>query len=163
MSTVTGKLNFVSFDWLRWLMILFAIAGLAVSAYLMWGYTVPGVSLACGGSSGCESVKNSPYSSVLGIPLPVVGLLSYLTLLILVVVQGQSFAGGTTWLPYMALVIFGISLIGVLYSAYLTYLEFFVIYAICRWCITSAVIMAVMFILSLFNLYQSNQTYNTKR
>jgi uncharacterized membrane protein len=130
--------------------ILLSLAGLGVSAYLMWGYTVPGAELACGGSSGCETVKDSVYASLLGIPLPVLGLGSYLTLLVLLILQGRL----SEWTAYIALVIFGISLTGVLYSAYLTYLELFVIQAICRWCVASAVIMAVIFCLSILNIYR---------
>jgi uncharacterized membrane protein len=53
---------------------------------------------------------------------------------------------------HIPLAVFGISLIGVLYSAYLTYLELFVILAVCKWCVASAVIMVVFFLLSLFEV-----------
>jgi len=56
------------------------------------------------------------------------------------------------WDDYVPLAIFGISLIGVLYSAYLTYLELFVIHAICRWCVSSAIIITAIFLLSLPDL-----------
>lgn len=149
MSTLTAKLRFISLNWLYWLMILLAIGGIGVSVYLMWGYTVSGATLACGGSHGCETVKNSAYSSLLGIPLPLLGLVAYLAILILLILQGQIY-GGKDWLPYIALAIFGISLTGVLYSAYLTYLELFVIDAICRWCFASALIMAATFLFVYF-------------
>jgi len=162
MSSISIRTTVTSLNWLRLSMILLTLAGLGVSAYLMWGYTVPGASLSCGGSSGCETVKDSVYSNVMGIPLPLIGLASYFTLLVLLVAQGQPFHFSRAWSPYIALAIFSISLMGVLYSAYLTYLELYVIYAICRWCVTSAVIMAIVFILSIFNLYSGNQTENTK-
>jgi uncharacterized membrane protein len=152
MRVATIKIKLTSINWVQWGLILLAIAGLGVSAYLMWGYTVEGAQLSCGGSSGCETVKESPYANIMGIPLPVLGLLSYFVLLVLVVLQGWFSAKKGQWTPYMALAIFGISLVGVLYSAYLTYLELFVIYAICRWCVTSAVIMVAIFILSIPNL-----------
>lgn len=152
MSVATAKLKLTSFNWVQWGMILLAIAGLGVSAYLMWGYTAEGAELACGGSSGCEEVKESPYSSILGIPLPVLGLGAYSVLLLLVVLQVWFSVNNEQWASYTALAIFGISLVGVLYSAYLTYIELFVIYAICRWCVASAVIMAAFFILSILNL-----------
>jgi uncharacterized membrane protein len=53
---------------------------------------------------------------------------------------------------YIPLDIFGISLLGVLYSTYLSYLELFVIYAICRWCVSSALIITAIFDLSLLDL-----------
>jgi uncharacterized membrane protein len=151
-AVATTKRKISSLTKVQWGMILLAIAGLGVSAYLMWGYTVEGAELACGGSSGCEEVKQSAYASILGVPLPVLGLVSYTVLLILVFLQNLITLKNRQLAAYTALAIFGISLMGVLYSAYLTYLEFFVIYAICRWCVASAVIMAAFFILSTLNL-----------
>lgn len=162
MSTLTTGLKFVRVKGLTFLIILLGIAGLAVSAYLMWGYTVPGATLSCGGSSGCETVKNSIYANLAGVPLPVLGLISYMSLLVLLVLQKQSIIGQPGWSPYIALAIFGISLAGVLYSAYLTYIELFVIYAICRWCVASAMIMLAIFVLSTFNLRNTQSYYSTK-
>lgn len=147
-------------DWLRLLMLGLTLAGLGVSAYLMWGYTVPGATLSCGESSGCETVKNSPYANLAGIPLPVMGLMMYFGLLGLLVAQGHSAVTRRAWSPYVALAIFGLALAGVLYSAYLTYVELYVIYAICRWCVASAVIMTLIFALSIFNL-RNTQSYST--
>jgi len=124
----------------------------------MWGYTVPGATLSCGGSTGCETVKDSVYANLAGIPLPVLGLISYAAVLILLLIQHQPAISKRGWSPYVALAIFGISLAGVLYSAYLTYVELFVIYAICRWCVASATIMVAIFVLSIFNL-RNNQSY----
>jgi uncharacterized membrane protein len=162
MSTIAAKLKFFTLDGVRLFMILLALAGLGVSAYLLWGYTVPGASLSCGGSSGCDTVKNSVYANLAGIPLPVIGLVSYQALLVLLLVQGQAFVGLRGGSAYIALAIFAISLIGVLYSAYLTYIELYVIYAICRWCVASAIIMVALFFLSIFNLRNSNQSYITE-
>jgi uncharacterized membrane protein len=145
-------------NWVHSGMILLSIAGLGVSAYLTWAYTTPGASLACGGSYGCDTVRNSSYSHLMGIPLPVIGLVTYFVLLVLLVGQSQSTIGYQGWTPYVALATFGIALAGVLYSAYLTYLELYVIYAICRWCVASAVIIVAVFLLSMVNLRSSNQT-----
>ncbi|GAB4410338.1 MAG: hypothetical protein Fur0044_04080 [Anaerolineae bacterium] len=162
MSTITARLKLVTLDWLTLLMILLTMAGLGVSGYLMWGYTVPGATLSCGASSGCETVKNSIYANLAGIPLPLLGLVSYAALLVLLALQGQPVIRGRGWVPYVALSIFGVSLAGVLYSAYLTYIELFVIDAICRWCVASAIIMVAIFVLSVFNL-RNNQSYYTER
>lgn len=135
-------------------MILLAVAGIGVSAYLMWGYTTPGVTLACGESGGCEAVKNSEYANLLGMPLPLFGIVSYGAILALLVIQlWQS----DHFSAYSALTIFSITLAGGVYSAYLTYIELFVIYAICRWCVASAVIMVILLTLSIFNLRNQNQ------
>ena len=152
MSVITTRLKLIHLDWLTLIMIMLAIAGLGVSAYLIWGYTVPGATLSCGGSSGCDTVKSSIYANLAGIPLPVLGFVSYLTLLVLLVFQRHAAVSKRGWSPYVALAIFGISLVGVLYSAYLTYIELYVIYAVCRWCVASAIIMGALFVLSIFNL-----------
>jgi uncharacterized membrane protein len=155
-TSVSSQAQFGSFDWIRGLTILLAIAGLGVSAYLMWGYTVPGASLSCGESSGCEAVKNSQYASLFGVPMPVGGLLIYSVLLALAIFQNHNQISARGWSPFVALAAFGISLAGVLYSAYLTYIELYVIYAVCRWCVASAAIMVAIFLLSIFNLRNSN-------
>ena len=160
MSTTTRTTDTFSCpkpDWLWWSMLALVMAGLGVSGYLLWGYTTPGAVLACGGSHGCETVRNSPYSSILGISLPVIGLASYLTLLALLLAHRWPAGIQRDWLPCAALALFGIAFAGVLFSAYLIYLELFVIYAICRWCVASAVIVTAIFVLSIFNLQRVNR------
>ena len=50
---------------------------------------------------------------------------------------------------FLPIVIFGMTLFGVLVSIYLTYLEPFVIGAVCLWCLSSSVIITLLFLLSL--------------
>lgn len=158
MSAITARLRLISLDYLQLTLLLLIVAGLGVSGYLMWGYTTPGASLVCGGSGGCNAVKDSIYANFMGVPLPIIGLASYLALFFLVIAQNHQGIQGRSWSPYIALTIFGFSLTGVLYSAYLTYLELYVIHAICQWCVASAIIMVAIFLLSIFNLRHTNQT-----
>ena len=134
--------------WRPWVMRLLALAGLGVSGYLTWTH-LTNQAIACGGSQECDLVQQSVYSEVLGIPVALLGMLAYATLLALMFLHGRL---PEAWDAYIPLAIFGISLIGVLYSAYLTYLEIYVIYAICRWCVSSAVIITAIFFLSLPDL-----------
>jgi uncharacterized membrane protein len=138
-------------EWRLWLMRLLALAGLGVSGYLTWTH-LTNQAIACGGSQDCDLVQQSAYSAVLGIPVALLGMLAYATLLALMFLRGRLPEALDAYIP---LAIFGISLIGVLYSAYLTYLEIYVIYAICRWCVSSAVIIATIFLLSLPDLRAS--------
>ena len=124
-----------------------SVAGLLVSGYLA-SLKYGGSLKLCEGLGGCDVVNASQYSWVGGtggLPVAVLGLGGYAVLLMLALWAWRAADDMPTWLP---LVIFGISLIGVLYSAYLTYLELFVIYAVCPWCVASAVIMAAIFALS---------------
>jgi uncharacterized membrane protein len=47
-----------------------------------------------------------------------------------------------------------VTLVSVLFSAYLTYLELFVIYAVCQWCVASAALMSAAFVLSVIRVGQ---------
>jgi len=138
-------------DFRSWLMRLLALAGIGVSSYLAWTH-LTNHSVACGQSQGCDTVQQSVYSEVGGIPIALFGLLAYVALLVLMLMRGRVSESLDGYIP---LAIFGISLVGVLYSAYLTYLELYVIYAICRWCVTSAVIITAIFLLSLLDLRAS--------
>jgi uncharacterized membrane protein len=138
----------VRIDWRRWLMRLLALAGIGVSGYLTWAH-LASRSVACGGSQDCDIVQQSVYSEIAGVPIALLGLLAYAALLALTLWRGRAPDAMEEYLP---LAIFGISLAGVLYSAYLTYLELFVIYAVCRWCLSSAFIITAIFLLSLPDL-----------
>ncbi len=138
----------IGVSWRRWLTRLLSLAGIGVSGYLTWAH-LAGQSVACGQSHDCDIVQQSVYSEVGGIPVALLGLFAYLALFALTLLPGRSPGGLRDYAP---LAVFGISLIGVLYSAYLTYLELFVIYAICRWCISSAIIITALFLLSLPDL-----------
>ena len=135
-------------NWRLWLMRLLALVGMGVSGYLTWAH-LAGRSVACGQSQGCDIVQQSIYSEVGGIPIALLGLAAYMALFALTFLRGHILGGLQDFIP---LAIFGISLIGVLYSAYLTYLELYVIDAICRWCVSSAIIMTAIFLLSLLDL-----------
>jgi len=147
MTDTTSRVA-LAVDWRLWLMRLLALAGLGVSGYLTWTH-LTNQAIACGGSQDCDLVQQSAYSEVLGIPVALLGMLAYATLLALLFLRGRL---PQAWDAYIPLAVFGISLIGVLYSAYLTYLEIYVIYAICRWCVSSAIIITVIFLLSLLDL-----------
>ena len=147
-TTDNSRLAGLRLDWRAWLMRVLSLAGMGVSGYLTWTH-LANASVACGTSQSCDIVQESVYSTIGGIPVALLGLLAYATLLVLSLLRGHSPESLDEYVP---LAIFGISLIGVLYSAYLTYLELFVIYAVCRWCVSSAIIMTLIFVLSLLDL-----------
>lgn len=133
---------------------LLAVIGLGISLYLTYIYTSNGVAI-CLGSGGCETVQHSPYAWILGIPIPTLGAGAYFLILILALAVGR---GGDRQ-ETLLLGLFGTSLIGLLFSAYLTYLELFVIHAICLWCVVSAIVQVFLFILVIlaWRRYQSDE------
>lgn len=125
--------------------------GLLDSIYLTW-VDLTHSKAYCGGSGDCQTVANSPYSEVAGIPIALFGIGAYLVIIGLLYLETR----GGSWRNYSPLIIFGISFAGVIYSAYLTFLEIWVIRAICPYCVVSAIIMLLLFIISIVRLAQGN-------
>ncbi len=123
--------------------IVLAVLGLLDSIYLVWvKYT--GAYALCGPIGNCESVNSSRYSEIYGIPIALLGAFAYLMMLVFLLLENR----GRFWNEYNPIIVFGMSLIGVLYSLYLTYIEIFVLKAICPYCVISAIILVLLLILS---------------
>jgi uncharacterized membrane protein len=123
---------------LRVVLGVLAAAGLLISAYLTWVHFARVAPVCVGGSGACETVQSSRYAEVLGVPVSVLGLVGYASLLFSATLKGEV----GVYLGFLT------ALIGVLFSAYLTYLEVFVIHALCQWCVASAAIMVAALICS---------------
>lgn len=126
--------------------------GLGISLYLSFVYITNGTPV-CNGSAGCSQVQASPYSHLAGIPIPVLGAAAYVALIVLAVLALTR----ADKLQIATLGLFGVSLVGLLFSAWLTYLELFVILAICKWCVGSAVVMTLVFALAIVAYRHANQ------
>jgi len=138
---------------LRWASILLGILGTADAVYL-YIYKLSSNDKMCLGSGDCATVNYSRYSEVYGIPVALLGILAYLFIIAVLVLEER--------LPILRengnLLVFGASLVGVLFSAYLTYIELFVIYAVCPFCVISAVIITLIFIASIIRLVKPPTT-----
>ena len=64
---------------LRLAVALLALAGAGIAAYLTYAWYAE-ATIACT-SSGCETVQSSSYAKLAGIPVPVLGLFGYLSIL----------------------------------------------------------------------------------
>ena len=120
------------------------IVGIAIAAYLTYVHYA-GIEPACS-TGGCEVVQTSEWADVYGLPVAVLGLFGYLSILAsLLALRGdaQLFASAA------------LSLVGFLYSGYLTYQELFTIKAICQWCVASAVVLTLLAIVTLWRLLVS--------
>jgi uncharacterized membrane protein len=121
--------------------------GFLDSLYLSW-VKIVNSQVYCGKSGQCETVNNSPYSEIGGIPIAYLGLGAYLVILALLYIEMRS----PFWQENFPLALFGISLVGVIYSAYLTYIEIAVLHAICPYCVVSAIAMVLLFIIAIIRL-----------
>lgn len=129
------------------LSLLLILIGLIDSIYLTY-IKFSSSDVACFG--GCDTVNASSYAEIFGIPTALVGAGAYLVLLFLEIFEDS--------IPlvnkHFTNTYFALTLIGVLFSAYLTYLEIKIIHAICPYCVVSAVVMLFLFIISLLRQKQ---------
>ena len=136
---------------LRIVTIILAIIGLADSIYLTaikitntTAYCLPGL-------GDCETVNTSRFSEIFGVPIALLGAFAYAMILLIHYLENKN----TFFTANGGLLIFGISLVGVLYSAYLTYVEIAVIHAICPYCVISAVVLLGIFAISMIRIFRN--------
>lgn len=109
------------------------LAGLGIAGYLTYVHYA-GLQPVCGISHGCETVQTSSYAYLAGVPVALLGLLSYGLILLTLRTRSDTllFAG------------YILTLIGFGFSVYLTYREVFTIHAICSWCVSSAIVFTLL-------------------
>ena len=122
---------------LRTAIAVLSLIGIGIGGYLTYVHYAD-LHVLCLSNGGCETVQNSRYSHLAGVPIAAVGLAGYISILITVFLRGDT--GRTAG--------FGLALVGFLFSTYLTYREIFTIKAICQWCLGSAVLMTLLAILT---------------
>jgi uncharacterized membrane protein/thiol-disulfide isomerase/thioredoxin len=128
-----------------WLIPLLCVVGLGVAGYLAY-VEITHVEAVCGPIGNCNTVQASPYATLAGAPIAVLGILNYLAIIALWLIIRLT-KGQPANLAMLGLL--GLTLVGVVFSIYLTVLEVFVIQAVCAWCISSAVITtAIMLIVA---------------
>jgi uncharacterized membrane protein len=121
---------------LRRALTLLAVIGFGVAGYLTYIHYA-GIRPVCTAGQSCEIVQTSAWSELLGIPVALLGFLTYVAIL------------GTLFAPdreETRLLTLAITLVGFSFSAYLTYREKYSIHHYCEWCLSSAVIMTLLFL-----------------
>ena len=132
---------------LYWAIFTLACLGFLDATYLLI-YKLTNINAMCLGNGGCHNVNFSSYSEINGIPVSAFGMFAFFVIAGILLLEPR-------WKAAMengSLAIFGISLAGVAFSAYLTWLELYVINAVCPFCVASAIIITLIFILALIRL-----------
>jgi uncharacterized membrane protein len=119
-------------------------AGLGVSIYLTLTHYTKVVSLVCSnnGAINCEKVTTSPQSMVFGIPVAVLGLCFFVSMLILALPRIYQRPELT-----IARIRLASSVVGIGFVLYLLYCELFIIHAICLWCSSVHILTFIIFCL----------------
>lgn len=131
----------------KWASIVTAILGGLDAAYLLI-YKLTSAQAMCLGSGDCATVNASRYSEIFGIPVSLLGLLAYLAIIGIHALETRS----RFFEQNGNMLVFGLSLAGVVFSAYLTYIELYVIDAVCPFCVASAIFITIIFVLSIVRL-----------
>jgi uncharacterized membrane protein len=110
---------------------LTAAAGVAIAGYLTWAHYTD-ATVVCVSGGGCETVQESDYSEIAGVPVALLGLISYSIILGLIVWDSPTATLGAAALAF----------IGLFFGGYLLILQMFVIEAFCVWCVINDVVIA---------------------
>jgi uncharacterized membrane protein len=121
--------------------LVLTVLGIGIAGYLVYIHYA-GIEPVCNIAHGCHKVQTSKYADLAGVPVALLGLIGYVTLL------GALLAPGESARMLAALV----ALVGFGFSAYLTYRELFTIDAICQWCVGSAILMTGLAIVCTWRL-----------
>jgi uncharacterized membrane protein len=115
--------------------------------------------LICPRKSDCNSVINSDYSKIFGIPVEVLGMIYYAFTAIYYGVFGIYFINLMSYphlldlIGYTYIFVLCISLCATLFSLYLVFIQAFKIRQWCMWCIGSAIISILIFAISLNSFF----------
>ncbi len=136
-------------DWLRLASIILAVLGALVAGYMTWA-EASGNETVCVdvGTIDCRAVQQSAYAETIGIPVALLGLLGFVAILAVLVLEDQ------VWLVarYGRTLVVGMALFGVIFQTYLTYIEASVLGKWCQWCVTSYIIIIAVFVIGVLRL-----------
>jgi uncharacterized membrane protein len=133
--------------WLAPVTLVLALIGLGVSGYLTFEHFTDNATLACsiGGVIDCARVTSSAWSTFLGIPVAVLGLLFFAVTLVLCL--PRVWRSPAAWLDPARI---GWLTVGLGFALYLVWAELFRIHAICLWCTVVHVVTFALWIVVLF-------------
>lgn len=138
--------------WMVRTSVALAVIGVLVSVY-MTIYKVTGNEGMCLGSGDCSTVNASRFSEVNGIPVAVIGVIGYLAIL-----GVHLFENRIAFIRQNAtLMLFGMGLVGFVFTVWLVYVEIAILKALCPFCVTSQVAMTLIFILAVIRLVRNPQ------
>jgi uncharacterized membrane protein len=132
---------------LRQVTIALTVIGLLVSIW-MTIFKVTNNENMCVGSKGCGIVNASLYSEISGIPVAAVGVAGYLSILTIFYLETRP----GFFQENGDMLLFGITLIGFLFTVWLVYVEVALLKAYCPFCITSQIAMTLIFVLTVIRV-----------
>jgi len=131
--------------------VVLVVAAIGISGYLAYTeFTKGNVACVEGPGFDCGLVQSSSYSKILGIPVAYLGLAANLGVLALLLLEPR-IAILRQWGP---VVLFGVLLIGLLFSGWLIYVQAVLLKAFCVWCLAHEVVYGLLFAAGTVRLVQ---------
>ena len=113
----------------------FAVLGVAIASYLTYVHYAHTAPICTTG--GCEKVQKSKYAELAGVPVALLGLVAYCTVLATTLVRGLAAAFASVL----------VALVGVAFSGYLLWAQLVPIGALCQWCLGNDVVITIVAVL----------------
>jgi len=126
-----------------------SLVGLADSIYLTVQH-ITGQSVRCTVISGCSEVLSSPYATVWGYPLALLGAIAYFSVFSLAILAAFRYPLVSKLLSLLVGLMFLTTLV-------LIYLQAFVIHHFCQFCLLSAAVTTTLTVLVLFASLRSSR------
>ena len=127
---------------------ILSFVGFSISLYI-YGKKKSKKKLICPRQSNCETVIHSDYSTILCIPVEVLGMIYYAFIGIMYplvfILQ--------LWSPQIAIILLAVSGASVVFSIYLVSIQAFVVRHWCIWCLSSALTSVLIFAVSYWHLH----------
>ena len=125
---------------LRIAVLVLAAIGAAIASYLLYERWSGGAPICSTG--GCETVQDSKYSKIAGVPVALLGLLAYIGIFITGLLRSEAArAAGAA-----------IAVGGLVFALYLVYVQNSKIHAWCQWCIASDVVITLLAVVTAIRL-----------
>ena len=124
---------------------LLAVAGLSAATYVFIAHSL-GYKLFCPFATGCDTVQNSRYAVLFGLPVSFLGMLGF-TAYIVLALTGLRFGAATRRYLHALLIL---SVVEVAFTSYMAYLQIMVIRAVCSWCMFSAAVTVALAVLVVY-------------
>jgi uncharacterized membrane protein len=128
---------------LRIAVLVLAAIGAAIASYLLYERWSGGAPICATG--GCETVQESKYSKIAGVPVALLGLLAYLTI----------FATGLLRTEVARAIGAAVAVSGFAFALYLVYVQDQKIHAWCQWCLASDVVIGLLAVVTTVRLLRS--------
>ena len=118
---------------------MLSVVGIMLASFLMYNFIVrPAVELCTiNATVNCDAVTKGVISTFLGVPVPLVGLVGYIVILVCAIMKKPK-------------LVLGMAIFGALFCLRLTLLEIFVLHVYCPVCLMCQVVMLAVVVLGVW-------------